>query len=95
MSSHYLLNVSDLYFILCLQFILKYATVHAAGSVNIKDKTWNSDFDRPHDALEDDIDINNWSDVEETALSHDLCMHQDNINNDERDAVESKENGAV
>ena len=89
MSSHYLLNVSDLYCILCSQFILKNATVHAAASVNIKDETWNSVFDRPHDALEDDIDINNWSDAEETALSHDLCMHQDNINSDGRDSVES------
>ena len=76
-------------------FILKNAADHAAASVNIKDKTWNSVFDRPHDALEDDIDINNWSDVEETALSHDLCMHQDNNNSDGRDAVESKENGSV
>ena len=94
-SSHYLLNISDLYCILCSYFILKNVAVHAAASVNIKDETWNSDFDRPHDALEDDIDINNWSDVEETALSHDICMHQDNINSDGRDAVESKENGAV
>ena len=94
MSSHYLLNVSDLYFILCSYFILKKAAVHAA-SFNIKDETWNSDFDRPHDALEDDIDINIWSDVEETAFSHNLCMQQDNINSDGRDAVESKENGAV
>ena len=76
-------------------FILKNVTVHAAASVNIKDETWNSVFDRPHDALEDDIDINIWSDVEETALSHHICMHQDNINSDGRDAVESKENGVV
>ncbi len=95
MSSHYLLSVSDLYCILCSYFILKNVTVHAAASVNIKDETWNSVFDRPHDALEDDIDINIWSDVEETALSHDLCMDQDNINSDGRDAVESKGNGAV
>ena len=94
MSSHYLLIVSDLYCILHSYFILKNVAVHAAASVNIKDETWNSDFDRPHDALEDDIDINIWSDVEETALSHDICMHQDNINSDGRDAVESKENGA-
>ena len=80
MSSHYLLNVSDLYCILCSYFILKNVTVHAAASINIKDDTWNSVIDRPHDASEDDIDINIWSDVEETALSHDLCMHQDNIN---------------
>ncbi len=45
--------------------------------------------------MEDDVDINIWSDVEETALSHDLCMHQDSNNSDGRDAVESKENGAV
>ena len=97
MSSHYLLNVSDLYCILCSQFILKNVTVHAAASVNVKDETWNSVFNRPHDASEDDIDINFWSDVEETALSHDLCMDQDNINSDGngRDAVESKENGVV
>ena len=95
MSFHYLLNVSDLYFILCSYFILKNVNVHAAASVNIKNETWNSVYDRPHDALEDDIDINIWSDVEETAISHDLCMDQDNINSDGRDAVESKENGAV
>ena len=95
MSSHYLLNVSDLYCILCSQIILKNVTVHAAASVNIKYETWNSVFDRPHDALEDDIDINIWSDVEETALSHDLLLDQDNINSDGRDAVESKGNGAV
>ena len=95
MSSHYLLNVSDLYCILCSQFILKNVAVHAAASVNIKDDTWNSVFNRPHDASEDDIDINIWSDVEETALSHDLCMHQDNINSDGKDSVESKENGVV
>ena len=76
-------------------FILKNVADHAAASVNIKDETWNSVFDRPHDAFEDDTDINNWSDVDETALSHDLCMHQDNDNCDGRDAVESKENGAV
>ena len=70
-------------------------TVHAAASVRIKDKTWNSVFNRPHDAFKDDIDINIWSDFEETALSHDICMHQDNINSDGRDAVESKENGVV
>ena len=75
MSSHYLLNVSDLYCILCSQFILKNATVHAASSVNIKDETCNNDFDAPHDALDDDIDINNWSDVEEKALVHDTCIH--------------------
>ncbi len=95
MSSHYLLNVSDLYCILCSYFILKNVAVHAAASVNIKDETWNSVFDRPHDALEDDIDINIWSDVEETALSHDLLLDQDNNNSDGRDAVESKENGVV
>ena len=75
MSSHYLHNVSDLYCILCSYFILKNAAVHAAASVNIKDETWNSVYNRPHDALEDDIDINDWSDVEETALSHDICMN--------------------
>ncbi len=95
MSSHYLLKVSDLYCILCSQFILKNATVHAAASVNIKDETWNSNFDRPHDALEDDKDINNWSDVKETALAHDTCMHQDKDNSDGRDTVESIENVAV
>ncbi len=95
MSSHYLLNVSDLYCILCSQFIPQNATVHAAASVNIKDETWNSVYNRPHDALDNDLDINKWSDVEETALSHDLCMHRDKINSDGRDAVESKENGAV
>ncbi len=35
------------------------ATVHAVASVNIKDETWNNDFDAPHDDLDDDIDINN------------------------------------
>ena len=58
MSSHYLLSVSDLYCILCSYFILKNAAVHAAASVNVKVETWNGDFDRPHDALEDVIDIN-------------------------------------
>ncbi len=67
MSSHYLLNVSDLYCILCSQFTLKNAAVHSAASVNIKDETWNSDFFATHGALQDDIDINNSSDVEETA----------------------------
>ena len=57
MSSHNLLNVFDLYCIFCSQFILENATVHTAASVNIKDETWNSVYDRPHDALEDDIDI--------------------------------------
>ena len=57
MSSHYLLNVSDVYCILCSYFILKNVAVHAAASVNIKDETWNSVFDRPHDASEDDIYI--------------------------------------
>ena len=90
-----MLNVSDLYFILCSYFILKNVAVHAAASVNIKDETLKSDFDRPHDTLEDDIDINIWSDVEETARSHDICMHQDNINSDGRDAVESKGSGVV
>ena len=75
MSSHYLFNICDLYFILCSQFILKNVAVHAAASVNIKDETWNSDFVKPHDALEDDIDTNKWSDVEETDPSHELCMH--------------------
>ena len=95
MSSHYLLSVSDLYCILCSYFILKNVAVHAAASVNVKDESWNSVYDRPHDALEDDIDINNWSDVEETALSHDLLLDQGNNNSDGRDAVESKENGVV
>ncbi len=69
-------------------FILKNVADHAAASVNIKGETWNSVFDRPYDALEDDIDINNSSDVEEIALSHDIRMHQDNINSDWRDSVE-------
>ena len=67
MSSHYLLNISDLYCILCSYYIIRNVTVHAAASVNIKDKTWNSVFDRPHDVLEGDLHINIWSDVEETA----------------------------
>ncbi len=54
-SSHYLLNISDSCCILCSQFILKNATVHAALSVNTKDETFNNDFDASHDALEDDI----------------------------------------
>ena len=58
MSSYYLLIVSDLYCILHSYFILKNVAVHAAASVNIKDETWNSVFNRPHDALVDDIDIN-------------------------------------
>ena len=95
MSSHYLLNVSDLYCILCSQFILKNVPVHAAAAVNVKDESWNSDFDRPHDASEDDIDINNWSYLDQTAPSHDLLLDQDNNNSDGRDAVESKGNGAV
>ena len=95
MSSHYLLSVSDLYCILCSYFILKNVAVHAAASVNVKDESWNSDFDRPHDALEDDIDINNWSYLDQTAPSHDLLLDQDNNNSDGRDAVESKGNGAV
>ena len=95
MSSHYLLSVSDLYCILCSYFILKNVPVHAAAAVNVKDESWNSDFDRPHDASEDDIDINNWSYLDQTAPSHDLLLDQDNINSDGRDAVESKGNGAV
>ena len=95
MSSHYLLSVSDLYCILCSYFILKNVAVHAAASVNVKDESWNSDFDRPHDASEDDIDINNWSYLDQTAPSHDLLLDQDNNNSDGRDAVESKGNGAV
>ena len=95
MSSHYLLSVSDLYCILCSYLILKNVTVHAAASVNVKDESWNSDFDRPHDALEDDIDINNWSYIDQTAPQHDLLLDQDNNNSDGRDAVESKGNGAV
>lgn len=95
MSSHYLLSVSDLYCILCSYFILKNVPVHAAAAVNVKDESWNSDFDRPHDALEDDIDINNWSYLDQTAPSHDLLLDQDNNNSDGRDAVESKGNGAV
>lgn len=95
MSSHYLLSVSDLYCILCSYFILKNVPVHAAASVNVKDESWNSDFDRPHDASEDDIDINNWSYLDQTAPSHDLLLDQDNNNSDGRDAVESKGNGAV
>ncbi len=95
MSSHYLLNVSDLYCILCSYFILKNVAVHAAVSVKIKDETWNSGFDKTHDALDDDIDINYWSDVEKTALANDICIHQDNINSNGRDAVESKGNDAV
>ena len=63
MSSHYLLNVSDLYCILCSQFILKNAVVHAAASVNINDETWNRGFDKPHDALEDDIDVKKATDL--------------------------------
>ena len=54
MSSHYLLKVSYSSFILCSQFIPKNAIVHAASSVNIKDKTCNNDFNKPHDALNDD-----------------------------------------
>ena len=46
------------------------------------DETWNSVYDRPHDALEDDIDINKWSDVDETAPSHDLLLDQDKNNSD-------------
>ena len=95
MSSHYLLHISDLYCILCSQFIFKNAAVHAAASVNIKDETWNNDFDAKYYGLEDIMDTNNWSDVEETALAHDLCIHQDIDNSDRSDAVESKENGGV
>ena len=92
MSSHYLLSVSDLYCILCSYFILKNVPVHAAASVNVKDESWNSDFDRPHDASEDDIDINNWSYLDQTAPSHDLLLDQDNNNSD---GSEPKGNGAV
>ena len=95
MSSHYSLSVSGLYCILCSYFILKNVPVHAAAAVNVKDESWNSDFDRPHDASEDDIDINNWSYLDQTAPSHDLLLDQDNNNSDGRDAVESKGNGAV
>ncbi len=59
MCSHCLLNIPDLYFVLFSYFILKNVPVHAAAAVNVKDESWNSDFDRPHDAPEDDIDINN------------------------------------
>ena len=79
MSSHYLLSVSDLYCILCSYFILNNVAVHAAASVNVKDESWNSDFDRPHDASEDDIDINNWSYLDQTAPSHDLLLDQTTI----------------
>ncbi len=75
-------NASDSYCIRCSQFILENAAVHAASSVSIKDETCNNDFDATHDALEDVIDINNWSDVEETALAHNICMHQDIDNSD-------------
>jgi hypothetical protein len=75
--------------------MLKNPTVHAEASVNMKDEAWNNDFDAPHDALYDDIDINNWSDVEETAIAHDTCMDQDTDSSDGRDAVESKENDVV
>ncbi len=92
MSSHYLLNLSDLYCILRSYFILKNVAVYAAASVNIKDESWNNVYNRPHDALEDDIDINNWGDVDKTAPSHDLLLEQDNNNSDGRDAVESKGN---
>ena len=40
----------------------------------MKDEAWNNDFDAPHDDLDDDIDINNWSDGEETAIAHDTCI---------------------
>ncbi len=90
-----MLTVSDSYGILCSQFILKNPTVNAEASVNMKDETWNNDFDAPRDALDDDIDINNWSDVEETAIAHDTFMDQDTDSSDGRDAVESKENGVV
>ncbi len=46
-------------------------------------------------ALEDDIDITDWRDVEKTALSHNLCLNNDTIDSDGRYAVESKENGIV
>ncbi len=36
-------------------------------------------LDRPHDALEDDIDINNWSYLDQTAPSHDLLLDQETI----------------
>jgi len=75
-----LLTVSGSYGILCSQYSylrLKNATVHAVASVNMKDETWSNDFDAPHDALDDDIDTNNWSVVEETAIAHDTCMDQD------------------
>ena len=57
-------------------FILKNAADHAAASVNINDETCNNDIDAPHDASDDDIEINNLSDVEESALAHDTCMDQ-------------------
>ncbi len=90
-----MLTVSNAYGFLCSQFILKNPTVHAEASVNMKDEAWNNDFDAPHDALDDDIDINNLSDVEESALAHDACVDQDIGNSDGRDAVESKEKGVV
>ncbi len=57
--------------------------------VNIKDDHFH-DFDATHDALDDDMDINNLSDVEESALAHDACVDHDIDNSDRRDAVESK-----
>ena len=57
--------------------------------VNIKDDHFH-DFDATHDALDDDMDINNLSDVEESALAHDACVDHDIDNSDGSDAVESK-----
>ncbi len=45
----------------------------------LKDDTYNNDFDELHDALDDDIDINNWSDVEESVLAHDAYVDHDMI----------------
>ncbi len=62
--------------------------------VNIKDESYNH-FDAPDDALDDDIDMNNWSHVEESALPHDACVDYDIDKSDGRDEVKSIKEGAV
>ncbi len=50
--------------------------VHAASSVDIKDES-NQDFDTSPGVLDCVIDVNSWSDVDMSALTHDACFDHD------------------
>lgn len=62
--------------------------------VNVKDES-NHDFNTPHNALDDYININNWRDVEKSALAPDAHVDLDIDNSDRRNAVQAKKNGTV